>query len=75
MVRGIATRPGQAEVLISLGQLSSRTGASQQARSHYGQVLAIARDLGLPFAEVRALERIAASLIEDGHAVEGARHP
>ena len=69
--RDVGNRHGQAETLNSLGELSSRTAASRQARDHYAQALAIARDLGTPLEEARALEGIGRSHLQDGHASQG----
>jgi hypothetical protein len=55
-------------VLNSLGELSSRTSATEEARDHHGQALAIARDLGAPREEARALEGIGQSLLPDSPA-------
>jgi tetratricopeptide (TPR) repeat protein len=69
--RNVGGRLGQAETLNSLGELSSRTAASQQARDHHAQALAIARKLGTPLEEARALEGIGRSHLRDDHASEG----
>jgi len=61
-----------AEALNNLGQLASRTSAAQQAREHHSQAMAIARDLGVPLEEARALEGLAQSHLQDGHTAEGA---
>ena len=63
---------GQAEALNSLGELSTRTAASQQARDYHTQALAIARELGVPLEEARALEGIGHCHIQDGNPGEGA---
>ena len=47
---------GQAYVLNSLGELASRTSATCQARDYHSQALAIAREIGAPLEEARALE-------------------
>ena len=62
-------------MLNSLGELSSRTAASQQARDHHSQALAIARDLGAPLEEARALEGIGRCHLQDGHARDRHRPP
>ncbi len=69
--RDVGNRLGQAETLNSLGELSSRTAATRQARDQHAQALAIARDLGTPPDEARALEGIGRSHLQDGHASEG----
>ena len=71
LCRDLGDRLGQAETLNCLGELSSRTAASRQARDHHAQALAIARDLGTPLEEARALEGIGHSHLRDGHASEG----
>ena len=48
--------------------------ASRQARDHHTQALAIARDLGAPLEEARALEGIGHCHLQDGHASEGTAH-
>ena len=48
----------RAEILNNLGELLTRTSATRQARDHHAQALAIARDLGVPMEEARALEGI-----------------
>jgi len=52
-------------VLNSLGELASRTSATGQAREHHGQALAIARQIGAPLQEARALEGIGHSHLHD----------
>jgi tetratricopeptide (TPR) repeat protein len=72
--RDLGTRFGQAQALNSLGELSSRTSATQQARERHTQALAIACDIGMPLEEARALEGIARSHLQDGTTDEGAAH-
>ena len=74
LFRDLGDRHGQAEVLNSLGELSSRTAASQQARDYHTQALAIAREIGAPLEEARALEGIGHSHLQDGHPSEGTAH-
>ena len=62
----------QAEVLNSLGELSSRTAAGRQARDHHNQALAIARELGMPLEEARALEGIGQSHVQEGNPSQAA---
>ena len=50
-------------MLNSLGELASRTSATGQARERYGQALAIARQIGAPLQEARALEGIGHSAL------------
>jgi tetratricopeptide (TPR) repeat protein/transcriptional regulator with XRE-family HTH domain len=73
LVRGIGDKYGQAEVLNSLGELS-RFAARQQARDYHAQALAIARELGVPLEEARALEGIGRCHPQDGHISEGTAH-
>jgi molybdopterin/thiamine biosynthesis adenylyltransferase len=70
-VRDGGDRLGQAETLNCLGELASRTADGRQARDHHAQALAIARELGTPLQEARALEGIGHSHIRDGHPGEG----
>jgi hypothetical protein len=60
------------EALNSLGELASRTGASQQALDHHGQALDVAREMGTPLEEARALEGIGPCHLQDGHTRDGA---
>src|SRR5262252_9051410 len=46
---------GDAQTLTCLGDLTSQTAGSQQARCHYARALAIARDIGAPLEEASAL--------------------
>jgi tetratricopeptide (TPR) repeat protein len=71
LYREVGNRRGQAETLNGLGELSSRTAATRQARDQHAQALAIARDLGTPPDEARALEGIGRSHLQDGHTSEG----
>jgi hypothetical protein len=59
--------------LNNLGELSFRTSATQEARSHHSQALAIARGIGAPLEEARALEGIGRSLLHKDSA-EAAAH-
>jgi hypothetical protein len=61
-------------VLNGLGELSSRTAKTLQARDYHSQALAIARDLGAPLEEARALEGIGHSHLQDGNHGEGIAH-
>jgi hypothetical protein len=45
--------------------LASRTTATAQAREHHSQALAIARQIGAPLQEARALEGIGHSYLHD----------
>jgi hypothetical protein len=64
-------RRGEAETLNSLGELASRTAATSQARDHHTQALTIARDIGAPLEEARALEGIGRSHLHDNDIEEG----
>ena len=66
LYRDLGRRQEQAEVLNSLGELSSRCAASQDARSYHNQALAIAHDVGAPLEEARALEGIGRCYLQDG---------
>jgi tetratricopeptide (TPR) repeat protein len=59
-------RHERAQVLNSLGELAARTSATQQARDYHNQAIAIARDIGAPLEEARALEGIGQSHLQDG---------
>ncbi len=72
MSRDAGERYNQAQVLNSLGELSTRTAASQQARDYHTQALAIARELGVPLEEARAMEGIGRCHIQDGNPGDGA---
>ena len=61
---------GEAEVLNSLGELSSRTAKPQQARRYHRKALVLARHIGLPLQEARALEGLGRSRFLDGSAPE-----
>ncbi len=63
LFRDLGSRYDLAMALNSLGELSFRTSATQEARSRHGQALAIARELGAPLEEARALEGIGRSLL------------
>src|SRR5262249_3655659 len=72
LFRDLGARQGEAEALNNLGQLATRTSATQQARGHHVQALAIARDLGVPLEQARALEGIGDSHLQDGNPAEAA---
>ena len=55
-MRDLGNLLGQAEALNRLGELSTRTSATGQARERHTQALAIARDIGAALQEARALE-------------------
>jgi len=61
-------------VLNDLGELSSRTAATGQARDHHNQALVIAAEIGAPLQEARALEGIGYSYLEDGNPAQAAVH-
>src|SRR5262249_60606643 len=64
--RELGYRIAEAEALNSLGELSTRTSATGQARDYHTQALAIARSVGLPMTEACALEGIGRSHLHDG---------
>ena len=70
--RGIGNWSGQAETLNCLGELASRTADGRQARDYHAQALAIARELGTPLQEARALEGTGHSHLRDGHPAQAA---
>jgi tetratricopeptide (TPR) repeat protein/transcriptional regulator with XRE-family HTH domain len=65
-LREIGQPYGEADVLNSLGELSTRTSATGRARDYHAQALAIARDVELPEEEARAYEGIGRSHLRDG---------
>ena len=67
LYRELGSPLGEADVLISLGELSSRTTGTHEARSHHARALAIARDVGAPLTEAWALEGIGDSHLQDGN--------
>jgi tetratricopeptide (TPR) repeat protein len=70
----LGQRREQAEVLNSLGELSSRRAASQQAHDYHSQALTLARQVGAPLEEARALDGIGHSYLHDGNTREGTAH-
>jgi Tfp pilus assembly protein PilF len=58
-------------VLNNLGDLLSRSSAGRQALDHYAQALAIARDLGAPLQQARALEGLGMCHLNGGRPTEG----
>src|SRR5262249_10214869 len=58
---------GQAEALNRLGELSSRTSATSQARDQHTQALAIAHDIGVPLEQAPALEGLGRAHLQDGN--------
>jgi hypothetical protein len=56
--RPAASATGSSRPPHNLGELLSQTRDSQQARGHHTRALAVARDLGVPLEEARALEGI-----------------
>ena len=74
LFRDLGNRLGQAEALNRLGELSTRTSATGQARERHTQALAIARDLGAPLEEARALEGLGQSHLHDGNPGQAAAH-
>ena len=65
--RGRADSQGQAEVLNSLGELALRRMATADSQQCHARALALARDIGMPFEEARALEGIARCCLLDGN--------
>ena len=73
MFRDLGDRSGLAKALNSLGELSLRSSAPQEARSHHAEALAIARELDTSAEQARALEGIGHSLLHQDPA-EAAVH-
>jgi tetratricopeptide (TPR) repeat protein len=73
LFREFGARLGQAVTLNSLAEPLSRSSAGQQAREHHARVLAIARDLGAPVEEARALEGIGCCHLQDGNPAKAPR--
>jgi tetratricopeptide (TPR) repeat protein len=71
LFRDLGSLLGRAEVLNRLGELSSRTSATSQARERHTQALAITRDISVPLEEARALEGIGQAYLRDGTYGEG----
>jgi len=71
LFRASGDRVGQTIVLNSLGELSGHTGAIGTARKHYGRALVIARDLGIPLEEARAMEGSGYCHLREGRPREG----
>jgi hypothetical protein len=70
--RASSIRPPTSETPNCLGELASRTADGRQARDHHARALAIARDLGTPPEEARALEGIGHSHLRDGNPTQAA---
>jgi tetratricopeptide (TPR) repeat protein len=68
LFRDLGSRHDLARALNSLGEISFQTSAPQEARSRYGQALTIAREVGAPLEEARALEGIGRSLLHQDSA-------
>ena len=64
----------QAEVLNNLGELLRQSSARHRAREHHADALAIARDIGAPLDEARALEGIGQCDIQDGNRADGTEY-
>ena len=73
MFRDLGDRHGLAKALNSLGELSLRTSAAEESQGQHAQALAIARELGTPGEQARALEGIGRSLLHRAPA-EAAAH-
>ena len=74
LFRDLGNRLGQAEALNRLGELSTRTSATSQARERHTQALAIARDISAPPEEARALEGLGQAHLQDGNPGQAAAH-
>ena len=64
----------EADALNSLGELSSRTSETGQARDYHTRALAIAQDIGLPLEEARALEGLGQACLTEGNSSQAATH-
>jgi len=60
-------RSAEARSLNNLGRLASRTAEGRLARSHHSQALSLARGIGTPLEEARALEGIGQSHLQEGN--------
>jgi len=60
-------RWAEADSLNNLGRLASCTADGRLARSRHSQALSLARDIGTPFEEARALEGIGQSHLQEGN--------
>jgi tetratricopeptide (TPR) repeat protein len=74
LFRDLGSPLGQAEALNRLGELSSRTSATSQARERHTQALAIARDISAPLEEARALEGIGHCHVQNDDPGNGAAY-
>jgi tetratricopeptide (TPR) repeat protein len=70
----LGNRLGQAEALNNLGELSSRTSATGQAREHHNRAFEIARDISAPLEEARALEGTGRTHLQDGNPGQAAAY-
>lgn len=73
MFHDLGDRHGQSKALNSAGELSLRTSATEDATRQFGAALALARELGTPHEEARALEGIGRSLLDRDPAGAGSR--
>jgi Tfp pilus assembly protein PilF len=74
MFRDLGNLLGQAEALNRLGELSSRTAATGQARERHSQALAIAQEISALLEQARSLEGLGQSHLQDGHRGQAAAH-
>ncbi len=70
----VGNRLGQAEALNNLGELSSRTSATGQAREHHNAAFEIARDISAPLEEARAREGTGRAHLQDGNPGQAAAY-
>ena len=66
LFRDLGQPLGQAEALNRLGELSTRTSATGQARDQHTRALAIARDISATPEEARALEGLGRAHLQGG---------
>jgi len=72
LYRDLSARPGEAEALNALGELSLASGAPAETQSHYDQALAIAIAIASPLQEARAREGIGRCRLHYGQIGEAA---
>jgi hypothetical protein len=70
--RELGNRHSEAVLLNSLGDLASATSAAEDAYRWHSQALSIAREIGAPVEEARALAGIGRSLLPGSRAAADA---
>jgi Flp pilus assembly protein TadD len=74
LYRDLGNLLGQAEALNRLGELSSQTSATTQARKRHTQALTIAHDLSAVPEEARTLEGLGQAHLQDGNPGQATAH-